>query len=116
MIRTSPTHAAEAVVVPLGDAAPCAVFTISNYILMSYGARRTGQSVLTCDRSTCRIDLQKGDYPNCSLILVLSFGFDSRKIRETECEAELPTHRSLPPGTDFPKARSTPAGLFFCAR
>ncbi len=38
MIKTAPMHAAEVGLVPWGDPAQCAISTISNYILMSYGA------------------------------------------------------------------------------
>ncbi len=60
MIRTGTLHTAKVVPVTFGGAAQSAVFTLSNYMLMSYETERSGQSLLTRELYAYRIDLQKG--------------------------------------------------------
>ena len=66
MIRTDPTDGA-VVIESLDGATPCAVATIRNYTLKSYEGRSAGESLLTCERVTCRIGLHK-DWLSCLFI------------------------------------------------
>ncbi len=59
MTGTDPKPTVNTTIVRSGDLAQCALFIISNYILMSYGAKRAEQSLLTRDPYTYRIGLQK---------------------------------------------------------